>query len=54
MYIAKSLGHRQGPRNRKAMWGMCPPIPPPILLKVKKVPFFWPKVPHLKNEKSLS
>jgi hypothetical protein len=25
----------------------------PLFLKVKKVPFFWAKVPHLKNEKSI-
>jgi hypothetical protein len=25
--------------------------PPPLFLKVKKVPFFWAKVPQLQNEK---
>jgi hypothetical protein len=37
----------QGPRNRGAM-GACAP---PLFLKVKKVPFFWAKVPQLQNEK---
>ena len=32
--------------------GMCPP--PPLVLKVKKVPFSWTEMPHLKNEKSIS
>jgi hypothetical protein len=33
--------------------GMCPP--PSLSLKVKKCPFtVWVKVPHLKNEKSIS
>ena len=27
---------------------------PPLFLKVKKVPFFWAKVPQLQNEKSIS
>jgi hypothetical protein len=37
------------------LWGigaMSPP--PPTFLKVKKCPFFWAKVSHLKNEKSIS
>jgi hypothetical protein len=29
------------------------PSPPPFS-KVKEVPFFWAKVPHLKEEKSIS
>jgi hypothetical protein len=32
--------------------GAC--APPPLFLKVKKVPFFWAKVPQLQNEKSIS
>jgi hypothetical protein len=41
----------QRPREtRRGQWGHVPPN----FLKVKKVPFFWAKVPHLKNEKSIS
>jgi hypothetical protein len=35
--------------------GYSQPPPPPHthFLKVKKCPFFWAKVPYLKNEKSI-
>jgi hypothetical protein len=41
----------QGPRNRGGNGGICPP---PLFLKVKKVPFWGAKVLHLQNVKSIS
>jgi hypothetical protein len=35
-------------RGTGGQWGN---VPPPLFLKVKKVPFFWAKVPQLQNEK---
>jgi hypothetical protein len=37
----------QGQRNRGGNGGMSPPL----FLKVKKVPFWEAKMPHLQNEK---
>ena len=42
---------KQGPRNRGGMGHVSPPH---FFFKVKRCPFFWAKVPHLKNEKSIS
>ena len=54
--VTEGIFHESWPRaaEPEGLGVMGAVSPPPHFLKVEKVPFFWAKVPHLKNEKSIS